>query len=190
MLKSQLRVITFLDEEISRMDAEIAERMHPFEEAVKRIDGIPGMGRRTAEEVLAEIGGDVSRFPTAAQLASWAKLCPGNNESAGKRKATTTGHGNPWLRDSLVEAAWGAAHTRDTYLSAQYHRLASRRGSKRAVMAVAHSILVIVYWLLRKGVEYRELGGNYFDERNRAATVRKAARRIESLGYQVELQPA
>jgi transposase len=190
MLKSQLRVVTFLDEEISRMDAEIAERMRPFEEAVQRIDGIPGMGRRTAEEVLAEIGGDVSRFPTAAQLASWAKLCPGNNESAGKRKATTTGHGNPWLRDSLVEAAWGAAHTRDTYLSAQYHRLASRRGSKRAVMAVAHTILVIVYWLLRNGVEYRELGGNYFDERNRAATVRRAVRRIESLGYQVELQPA
>ena len=190
MLKSQLRVITFLDEEISRMDAEIVERMRPFEEAVQRIDSIPGMGRRTAEEVLAEIGGDVSRFPTAAQLASWAKLCPGNNESAGKRKATTTGHGNPWLRDSLVEAAWGAAHTRDTYLSAQYYRLASRRGSKRAVMAVAHSILVIVYWLLRNGVEYRELGGNYFDERNRAATVRRAVRRIESLGYQVELQPA
>ena len=190
MLKSQLRVITFLDEEISRMDAEIAERMRPFEEAVQRIDSIPGMGRRTAEEVLAEIGGDVSRFPTAAQLASWAKLCPGNNESAGKRKATSTGHGNPWLRDSLVEAAWGAAHTRDTYLSAQYYRLASRRGSKRAVMAVAHSILVIVYWLLRNGVEYRELGGNYFDERNRAATVRRAVRRIESLGYQVELQPA
>jgi transposase len=190
MLKSQLRVVAFLDEEISRMDAEIAERMRPSEEAVQRIDGIPGMGRRTAEEVLAEIGGDVSMFPTAAQLASWAKLCPGNNESAGKRKATTTGHGNPWLRDSLVEAAWAAAHTRDTYLSAQYHRLASRRGSKRAVMAVAHTILVIVYWLLRNGVEYRELGGNYFDERNRAATVRRAVRRIESLGYQVELRPA
>jgi transposase len=190
MLKSQLRVITFLDEEISQMDTEIAERMRPFEGAVQRIDSIPGMGRRTAEEVLAEIGGDVSRFPTAAQLASWAKVCPGNNESAGKRKATTTGHGNPWLRDSLVEAAWGAAHTHDTYLSAQYYRLASRRGSKRAVMAVAHTILVIVYWLLRNGEEYHELGGNYFDERNRAATVRRAVRRIESLGYQVELQPA
>jgi transposase len=118
MLKSQLRVIEFLDQETSRMDEEIAERMRPFEEALERVDGIPGMGRRTAEDVLAEIGVDVSRFPTAAHLASWAKLCPGNNESAGKRKTGKTGHGNPWLRDTLVEAAWGAKRTRDTYLAA------------------------------------------------------------------------
>jgi transposase len=189
VLRSQLRVIAFLDEEVSRMDAEIAERMLPFEEAVERIDGIPGMGRRTAEEVLAELGGGVSRFPTAAQLASWAKLCPGNNESAGKRKATTTGHGNPWLRDALVEAAWAASHTHGTYLAAQYHRLAARRGPKRAIMAVAHSILVIVYSLLRNGGQFRELGQNYFDERHKSATIRRAVRRIEGLGFQVQLQP-
>ena len=190
VLGSQLRVIEFLDEEIVRMDGEIAERMRPLEEALERIDGIPGMGRRTAEDVLAEIGDNVTRFPTAAHLASWAKVCPGNNESAGKRKTGKTGHGNPWLRDTLVEAAWGATRTKDTYLAAQYHRLAARRGAKRAIMAVAHSILIIVYSLLRNGGEYRELGGNYFDERNRAATVRRAVRRIETLGYQVELQPA
>ena len=189
MLQSQLRLIDFLDSETSRMDDEISERMRPFGEALERVDGIPGMGRRTAEDVLAEIGGDVSRFPTAAHLSSWAKLCPGNNESAGKRKTGKTGHGNPWLRDTLVEAAWGATRTKDTYLAAQYHRLAARRGAKRAIMAVAHSILIIVYSLLKNGGEYRELGGNYFDERNRTATVRRAIRRIESLGYQVELQP-
>jgi len=190
MLQSQLRIICSLDEEITRMDEEIAERMLSFGDALDRVDGIPGMGRRTAEDVLAEIGVDVNRFPTAAHLASWAKLCPGNNESAGKRKTVTTGHGNPWLRDTLVEAAWAAARTRDTYLAAQYHRLAARRGAKRAIMAVAHSILIIIYSLLRKGEEYRELGVNYFDERNRLAAVRRAVRRIEGLGYQVELQPA
>ncbi|MFC1962599.1 IS110 family transposase, partial [Chloroflexota bacterium] len=174
MLQSQLRLIDFLDEEISRMDDEIGERMSPIGDALERVDGIPGMGRRTAEDVLAEIGDDVSRFPTASHLASWAKLCPGNNESAGKRKTGKTGHGNPWLRDTLVEAAWGATRTKDTYLAAQYHRLAARRGAKRAIMAVAHSILVIVYSLLKNGGEYRELGGNYFDERNRTATVRRA----------------
>ena len=189
MLQSQLRLIDFLDDETSRMDDEIGERMQHLGDALERVDGIPGMGRRTAEDVLAEIGADVSRFPTAAQLASWAKLCPGNNESAGKRKTGKTGHGNPWLRDTLVEAAWGATRTKNTYLAAQYHRLAARRGAKRAIMAVAHSILIIVYSLLKNGGEYRELGGNYFDERNRTATVRRAIHRIESLGYQVELQP-
>ena len=190
MLQSQLRLICFLDEEISRMDEEIAERMRPFEEALERVDGIPGMGRRTAEDVLAEIGIDVSRFPTAAHLASWAKLCPGNNEGAGKRKASTTGHGNGWLRDTLTEAAWGAARSKDTYLAAQYHRLAARRGAKRAILAVAHTIIVIIYSLLRNGGEYRELGGNYFDERNRRNAVRLAIQRIERLGYNVTLEAA
>jgi transposase len=189
VLQSQLRIITFLDEEISRMDKEIAERMRPFKETLERVDGIPGMGRRTAEDVLAEIGVDMSRFASASQLASWARLCPGNNESAGKRKAGTTGHGNPWLRDTLVEAAWGAMRTKDSYLATQYHRLAARRGAKRAIVAVAHTILVIVYSLLKNGGEYRELGGNYFDERDKSNAVRRAVKRIERLGYQVELQP-
>lgn len=189
MLQSQLRTIEFLDEEVFRMDEEIAERMRPFEEVLERVDGIPGMGRRTAEDVLAEIGDNVSRFPTAAHLASWAKVCPGNNESAGKRKTGKTGHGNPWLRDTLVEAAWGATRTRNTYLAAQYHRLAARRGTKRAIMAVAHSILIIVYALLKNGGKYQDLGGNYFDEHTRSSTLRRSIRRIEALGYQVELQP-
>lgn len=190
LLQSQLRHLDFLDEEIARINKEIAERMCPFEESLERLDGIPGMGRRTAEEVLSEIGGDVSRFPTAAQLASWAKVCPGNNESAGKRKSARTGHGNLWLRDTLVEAAWAAARTRGTYLAAQYHRLAARRGAKRAIIAVAHTILVIVYSLLRNGSNYQDLGPNYFDERDHRSTLRRSVQRIERLGYQVVLQPA
>ena len=146
-------------------------------------DRIPGVGRRTAEEVLAEIGVDMSRFPTAAHLASWAKVCPGNNESAGKRMSGRTGHGNPWLKTSLVQAARAAARTKDTYLSAQYHRLAARRGAKRAALALAHTILVTMHHMLSKGTDYQDLGPNYFDERNRQYAVRRAVRRIELLGY-------
>lgn len=190
LLGGHLRHLDFLDAEIARLDGEVAARMRPFEEALARLDTIPGVGRRTAEQVLAEIGVEMSRFPTAAHLASWARLCPGNDESAGKRKSGHTGGGNPWLRSTLVEAAWGAAHTRQTYLSAHYHRLAARRGGKRAAVAVAHTILVIIYHLLRKGTDYHDLGPNYFDERDRHATIQRCVRRIERLGYKVNLAAA
>jgi len=136
------------------------------------------------------MGVDMERFPTASHLASWAKVCPGNNESAGKRKSGRTGHGNPWLRAALVEAAWGAARTKKSYLAAQYHRLAARRGAKRAILAVAHTMLVTIYHLLRHGSTYQDLGGNYFDQRDRYATIRRAIGRIERLGYKVTLEPA
>lgn len=190
MLQSQLRHLDFLNEEISRSDEEVSERVGPFEEALERIDEIPGLGRRTAEELLAEIGSDMSRFPSAAHLASWAKVSPGNNESAGKKKSTHTGKGNPWLKSALVEAAQAASRTKDKYLSAQYRRLAARRGSKRAIMAVAHSILISVYYMLRDGTSYHELGGNYFDERNRHYTLKRSVSRIERLGYKVTLEAA
>ncbi len=164
--------------------------MGSYEDLINRLDEIPGMGRRSAEEILAEIGTDVSRFPTSAHLASWAKVCPGSYESAGKRKSGKIGHGNVWLRSTLVEVAQAAGHTRNTYLSAQYHRVASRRGNKRAVIALAHTILVIVYSLLRHGGNYQDMGHNYFDERNQHRTLQRAVQRIERLGYQVVLQPA
>jgi transposase len=189
LLQSGLRHLDFLDEEIARLDAEVAERIRPFEAALEALDTIPGCARRSAERFLAEVGPDMSRFPTHRHLASWARICPGTNESAGKRGSGATGHGNPWLRRTLVEMALGAARSR-TYLGTQYHRIAARRGKKRAAVAVGHSILVIGYHVLREGKTYRDLGGNYFDERDREAVVRRAVRRIQQLGFKVSVEAA
>lgn len=189
MLESLLRHLDFLDKEISQLDEEVAERLRPSEEIIQRIIEIPGMGRRNTEEVLAEIGTDMSRFPSANHLASWARMCPGNNESAGKRLSGRTGHANSWLRSALVEASWSASRTKDTYLSAQYHRLAPRRGRKKAIVALGHTILVDVYHIIQHKTSYRDLGANYFDERKRSLVIRRAIRRIEQLGLKVTLEP-
>lgn len=190
LIAEHLSHIDYLDEAIERVSAQLEEQMRPFEEELVRLDTIPGVSRRAAEVLLAEIGTDMSRFPTAGHLASWAGMCPGNNESAGKRISGRTRKGSPWLRQVLVEAAHGASHTKNSYLSAQYRRLAARRGRKKALIAVGHSILVMVYYVLTRKEEYRELGGNYFDERERVAVERRLVRRLERLGYQVSLQPA
>jgi transposase len=190
LLARQLAHITFLDEQIEQLSAEIVERLHPFQEMIDRLDTIPGVGRRVAEVVVAEIGTDLTRFPTAGHLASWAGMCPGNNESAGRRKSGATRKGSPWLRMALIEAAQAAARTRNTYLMAQYRRLAARRGRKKALVAVGHSILVIAYYLLTRQTNYQELGGQYFDERDRQAVERRLVRRLEALGYKVSLDPA
>jgi transposase len=153
------------------------------------LETIPGVGTRTAEVILAEVGPDMTRFPTPGHLASWAGVCPGQNESAGKRKSGRTRQGCVWLREALIEAAHAAAHTRRTYLAAQYHRIAARRRAKRAAVAVAHTILVIVHHLLSKGEAYRDLGPNYFDERDQAGTLKRAVARITRLGYDVALTP-
>lgn len=157
--------------------------------AVELLDTIPGVGQRLAEQLLAEIGPDMSRFPTEAHIASWAKLSPGNNESAGKRYSGRTGHGNRWLRTSLVQAAHAAVKVKDTYLRSVYHRLAGRRGAKRAIVAVAHRILTAVYYMLSRREPFRELGATYLDERNKAKVVKGATRRLEQLGYRVTLEP-
>jgi transposase len=148
------------------------------------------VGQRVAEHLLAEIGPSVERFPDAAHLASWAGLCPGNNESGGKRLSGRPRKGNVWLRTVMVEAAWGAVRTRNSYFAAQYRRLAAKRGAKRAIIAVAHALLVVVYHLLRDGTEYQDLGPTSFDERNREATVRRTVRRLERLGYRVTVEAA
>lgn len=189
MLAAQLRHIDFLDEEISRLDEEVKGRMLPFEEDLDLLDTIPGVGRRTAEQVLAEIGTNMEQFPTAAHLCSWAGLAPGNHESAGKRKSGKTRKGNQKLRAALVEAARAAARTKQTYLSSQYHRIAGRRGANRAAVAVAHSILTIAYHILSKRQPYKELGATYFEERKKDTVVKQSIRRLEALGYEVTIQP-
>ena len=190
LLRSQLTHLDFLEQQIAQLNEEVAARMGPFEEAINQLDGITGVGTRTAQEVLAEIGLDMSRFPSEAHLASWARVCPGNHESAGKRKSGATGRGNRWLRPALVEAARAASRSKGTYMAAQYHRLAARRGDKRAILAVAHTILVTIYHMLRNGTTFRDLGSDHFDQRDHQATVNRAVRRIERLGYKVALEAA
>jgi transposase len=190
LVAQQLDHIDFLDERIARVSAEIAARVRPDEEAIARLDTIPGVGRSVAELLVAEIGTDLTRFPTAKHLASWAGLCPGNHESAGKRRGGKTRKGSPWLRACLVQAAHAAARTKGTYLAAQYRRLAARRGRTKAAIAVAHSILIIAYHVLMDGTVYCDLGGNYFDEQDRQGVERRLVHRLERLGYTVSLQPA
>ncbi len=189
LLTEQLCHIDALDDGIARVSAEIAERMRPFGEALERLDTIPGIGQRMAEILVAEIGIDMSRFPSAAHLASWAGMCPGNQESAGKRKTGKTRKGNVWLRAALIESAHALGRGRGTYLAAQYRRLTARRGKKKAAVALGHSILVIVYHLLSRGEVYHDLGVQYFDEGRRERLERGLVRRLEDLGYKVNLQP-
>ena len=188
VLAELLCQIDNLDEAIARFDKQVEEYCRPFEEAVNLLDTIPGVGRETAENIVSEIGTDMSRFPTADHLASWAGVSPGNNESAGKRRSGRTRPGNKALRAALNQAAHAVAHTKNTYLAAQYHRLAARRGKKKAVVAVMHSILVIAYHLIQRHEPYQDLGGDYFDKQKPEATAKRLVKHLERLGYQVSLQ--
>jgi transposase len=185
VLAELLCQVDSLDESIARFDAEIEKYCHPFEEAVDLLDTIPGVAQRIAEVIVSEIGSDMSRFPTANHLAAWAGVAPGNNESAGKRYSGTTRHGDRALTVALVQAAHAAARSRNTYLSAQYHRLAGRRGKKRAIVAVAHSILVISYHIIQRKEPYRDLGGDYFDKQRPEATAKRLLKRLQHLGYDI-----
>jgi transposase len=189
MVARHLAFIDAIDELVAQASAEIAERLRPAETEVELLDAITGIGRPTAEVWLAEVGSDLERFPTHGHLASWAGMCPGNNESAGKRKSGKTRKGNPALRTALVVAAQAAARKRDSYLSAQFRRLAARRGPKKAIVALAHSLLVIAYHVLKRRVHFMDLGPTYFDERNRMSVQRQLVRRLERLGYKVALEP-
>ena len=194
MIAEHLGHIDHLDASIERVSQLIEEKSRPFVregemDLMEMLDSVPGISERAAQVLVAEVGTDMSRFPSAAHLASWAGMCPGNNQSGGKRGSGRTRKGSPWLKQVLMEAAHGAVRTKGSYFGAQYRRLAGRRGSKRALVAVAHSILVIVYHVLSRHVSYQELGGNYFDERERQMVERRAVRRLERLGYQVQLVP-
>jgi transposase len=150
---------------------------------------IPGIGEQVAQSLIAEIGVDMQRFPTDAHLASWCGLCPGNNESAGKRRSGKTTKGNPYVRTALVQAAWAASHTKNSYLSAQFHRLVKRLGRKKALVAVAHSIVVIVYHLLAQKSTYEDLGADYFDRRAAEVQGKRLVKRLEALGFKVTVEP-
>ncbi len=189
LLAEHLKHLSELQEAIARLSAEIAERLQPYEELLTRLETIPGVKRRLAEVILAEIGTEMRRFPTAQHLASWAGMCPGNHESGGKRLSGKTRKGSQWLRTALVEAAHAASHCKDSYLSAQYHRLAFRRGKKRAAVALAHTLLIIIYHMLAQEEEYQELGGTYFDELDREKKEQRLVRQLERLGFEVALTP-
>jgi transposase len=180
--------LEYLDESIERLSTDVATMIAPFSQAIDHLDTIPGVNRRTAEVLISEIGADMSRFPSSGHLASWGGMSPGNNESAGKHFSGKTRKGSKWLRVALVESAEAAARTKGTYLAAQYARLKGRHGHKKAVFAVAHSILVIAYHLLERNQPYDELGGDYFIERqSKDAYQRRLIKQLERMGYDVAL---
>ncbi len=190
LLGEHLRRIADWDEAIARLDERIAEQARPFEVQLHLLDQIAGVNRRVAQILIAEIGVDMTCFPSAAHLASWAGMCPGNNESGGKRRSGRTRRGCSWLRAALVEAGWAAGHStkKKTYLAAQYQRLQRRRGKKRACVAVGHSILCMAYSLLARPRNYQDLGPDYFEHRNEAHLKEDLVRRLRHLGYNVTLE--
>jgi transposase len=190
LAREMLGRIDAADRTEARVSEEIERRMASFREDIDLLMTIPGVGRRTAEVIIAETGGDMTVFGSAEKLASWAGMCPGNNESAGKRKSGRTRKGSKWLRTALVEAAFAASRSKNTYLAAQFWRLAGRRGRKRAAVAVGHSILVIAYHLLDRRQPYTDLGADYFTNRlSEQAQTRRLIRQLEALGHHVSLDP-
>jgi transposase len=182
--------IDFLDEQIAGLTEAIAEQIAPFENAVELLCTIPGVQRRSAECIVAEIGVDMAVFPTAKHLASWAGLCPGNDQSAGKRRSGKTRKGSKWLDWALEESALAAVRAKDAYLAAQYARLKPRRGHKRALGAVKHSILVACWHMLTTGELYRDLGGDYYRKRDPERITKRLVKQLEALGHSVVLQEA
>jgi transposase len=187
MLQLQREQLEFLEGQIAQLEAKIQEHLRAYQQAVELCMTIPGIEAVAAANLIAEIGVNMDQFPSAQHLASWAGLCPGNNESAGKRLSGKARNGSVWLRRSLCQAAWAAWHSKNTYLSAQFRRLAARKGKKRAIVAVGHTILVILFHMLKNQQPYRDLGADYFDRHNSEQLKRSLIRRLERLGLQVSV---
>ena len=190
ILKAMLDHIDQLSRLINELDAEIERRMHQDVDLIEALDGITGVGKTSAQVIIAEIGTDMSRFPTAEDLASWACMCPETRESAGKKKPGKTKKANSTLKKTLVQCGRAAANSKDTYLNAQYRRIAARRGANRAVVAVGHSILVICYHMIKNRTRYNDLGADFFQNRNRDSLIRQNVKRLQSLGFIVTLEEA
>jgi transposase len=189
MLKRLLEQVGALEKEIEVYSERIGEQMLPYRGQLERLDTIGGVGQRSAENILAEIGPNMDQFPTDDDLVSWGALCPGKNESGGKQRSSRTPKGNKWLKRTLTEAAWAATLERDSYLAALYRRLAPRRGKKRAIIAVARTILQSAWHILKKDVDYKELGGDYFEHLNEEKSTKYFVKRLEKFGYEVVLKP-
>jgi transposase len=191
LLRLHLAQIDALDASIASIDEEVGRSLEPFRAAVELLKSIPGVSDLAAQVIVSEIGTDMSRFPTAGHLVSWAGLCPRNDESAGKRRSSRIRHGAPWLKTLLVQCAWaGATRKKDGYLRAQYLRIRSRRGTKKAIVAVAASILTAAFHMLRDGTYWNDLGSDYFDRRDRERAAKRLVRRLSELGYEVEIKQA
>ena len=189
VVSQELAQIRSLDDQIVACDEEVGSEMRPFDVDLERLDEMPGIARRSAENIIAEIGVDLSRWPTLAQFSSWAGACPANKASGGKRKRAGVRRGNPWLKRCVTEAAWAASRNKNSYLGARFRQLKASKGHKRAVVAVAHEILTIIYYLLTRNRHYEDLGVRYLEDRNKEEVQRRATRQLQRLGYNVQLVP-
>lgn len=187
MMKEVIKHIDELTERIKEMDNLIDEYMKGYEKSKKKLEKMPGLGKRSAEIILAEIGQDMTRFPTSGHICSWAGVCPGNNESAGKRRSGKTRKGNKILKSTLVECAQSAVRRKDTFFYAQYQRIAMRRGKKRATLAVAHSILIAIYYMIKEDKEYQDLGADFYNKFNKEKKANAYMKKLKELGYDVQL---
>ena len=188
-LRPLLQHIDAIDAAIAEIDQQVDANIEPFRIAIRILSTIPGVSQLSAEVIAAEIGVDMGRFPTEGHLISWAGLCPKNDESAGKRRSTRMRKGAPWLKTTLIQCAWAATRTKGTYLQAQFHRLRARRGARKAIGAVAASILTAAYHMLRNGALYQDLGAGHFDRRAKTAQTNRLIARLRSLGYAVQITP-
>ena len=189
LLRLHLDQIDAFDAAIARIDREVEASIEPFRTAVEQVSTVPGVKSLAAQTILSEIGIDMSRFPSSGHLISWACICPRSDESAGKRRSTRIRKGSPWLKTTLVQCAWAATRRKDSYLNAQYHRIRARRGPKKAIVAVAASILTAIYHMLRDGTMYQDLGPNHFDAHAKERQKNRLLKRLVDLGYAVELIP-